>query len=100
MRVTSNIVLVEPLDEVLEESKLILVPGADEKTKVGLVRKVGPGKKNEKTGLRQPIYVQEGDKVLYGRYTGEELCMHLNGIDLLAIREPDIMALIVDEPSC
>jgi co-chaperonin GroES (HSP10) len=94
IQMKSDIVLVEPLDEILEESLLVLVPGADERTRLGIVKHCGPGRKNKKTGMRQPIYVQPGDKVLLGAYTGEELYIPLNGVDLIAVREPDIMAIV------
>ncbi len=94
VRVMSDIVLVEPLNEVLEESKMILVPGADDQTRLGIVKHCGPGRKDPETGERWPMYLQVGDKVLYGGHTGEELYMELGGVDLHAIREPDVMAIV------
>ncbi|GMR21492.1 MAG: hypothetical protein BMS9Abin36_2093 [Gammaproteobacteria bacterium] len=94
LKVQSDIILVEPLDEVLEESRLILVPGADDHTRLGIVKYTGPGKRCKKTGLRMPMQIMVGMRVLYGSYTGEDLQMNLGGIDLTAIREPDVMAIV------
>lgn len=93
-RMMSDIVLIRPIDGRLDQG-LILVPEDErEKTRVGEVVDVGPGRKNPKTGKRMAIGVQKGDKVLYGHHTGEDLTMCLNGENLLAMREPDIMAVI------
>ena len=94
IQVMADIVLVEPLDEVLEDSKLILVPGADDQTRLGMVTHVGPGRKDPETGERWPMQIRVGDKVLYGGFTGEEYFVELGGVDLTAIREPDVMAIV------
>ena len=94
IQVMSDIVLVEPVQEVLEDTIIELVPNADDQTRLGVVTHCGPGRKDPETGERWPMYLQVGDKVLYGSYTGEELFMELDGVDLHAIREPDVMAVV------
>ncbi len=94
IRVMADIVLVEPLNEVLETSKLVLVPGADDQSRLGMVKHVGPGRRDPETGERWPMQIRVGNKILYGGHTGEELYMELGGVDLHAIREPDVMAIV------
>ena len=65
----------------------IIIPDtAKEKPQKGEVVAVGTGKKDE------PITVQIGDNVLYGKYAGTEI--NINGEDLLIMRESDILAII------
>ena len=47
---------------------------------------VGNGKKDE------PLTVKVGDKVLYGKYAGQEL--KLDGKDYLIIRESDLLGIL------
>lgn len=89
----SDIVIVRKIDETPLSDVIHTEYGQDDKTWYGTVVKVGPGKKNKK-GKITPMDVQEGDKVMLGSYTGERHFM-LDGElgDLVAVREPDIMAI-------
>ena len=40
----------------------------------------------------RPLDVKEGDKVLFGKYSGTEV--KVDGEDLLVMREEDIMAVV------
>ena len=65
----------------------IIIPDtAKEKPQRGTVMAAGPGKKDE------PVTVQEGDIVLYGKYSGTEI--NIDGEDYLIMRESDILAII------
>jgi chaperonin GroES len=65
----------------------IIIPDtAKEKPQRGVVVAAGLGKKDE------PVSVQPGNTVLYGKYAGTEI--KLNGEDLLIVRESDILAII------
>ena len=64
----------------------VLVEPTKEKPQQGVVVAVGPGKKDE------PMTVKEGDKVLYGKYSGSEL--NINGSHYLIMRESDIFAIL------
>lgn len=80
-------VLVEPAPaETTTASGIIIPDTAKEKPQKGTVVAVGPGKKDE------PVTVQVGDTVLYGKYSGTEL--KLDGTDYLIMRESDILAII------
>ena len=77
-------VLVEPMEA--EEKTAVIPDTAKEKPQQGVVVAVGPGKKDE------PMTVKEGDKVLYGKYSGSEL--NINGSHYLIMRESDIFAIL------
>ena len=86
-------VLVEPAEEKEVKKGGIIIPDtAKEKPTEGVVRAVGPGKKDD-DGKTIPIEVQEGDRVLITKYGGTEVKLDgkgyktLNSGDLLAIME-------------
>ena len=86
-------VLVEPAEEKEVKKGGIIIPDtAKEKPTEGIVRAVGPGKK-EDDGKVIPIEVKEGDRVLITKYGGTEIKLDgkgyklLNNSDLLAIVE-------------
>lgn len=80
-------VLVEPAAAEEKTAGGIIIPDtAKEKPMKGTVVAVGEGKKDE------PITVQVGDTVLYGKYAGTELTV--DGVDYLIMRESDIYAVI------
>ncbi len=80
-------VLLEPLAaETTTASGLIIPDSAKEKPSKGTVIAVGKGTKDE------PMTVQVGDTVLYGKYAGTEL--KLEGTDYLIMRESDIFAIV------
>ena len=80
-------VLVEPAPaETKTASGLIIPDTAKEKPQEGVVVAIGNGKKDE------PLTVKVGDKVLYGKYAGQEL--KLDGKDYLIIRESDLLGIL------
>jgi chaperonin GroES len=52
---------------------------------------VGPGKVNDK-GEKINLDVKAGDKVLFGKYAGNEI--RIDGVEHLIMREDDILAII------
>tara|TARA_Y100000996_G_scaffold244887_1_gene192594 strand:- start:656 stop:940 length:285 start_codon:yes stop_codon:yes gene_type:complete len=72
-------------------SGIILPDTAQEKPQVGVIMAAGPGKMNE-SGTVNKMTVKKGDKVLYGKYSGNEISFE--GDDLLIMRESDILAVI------
>ncbi len=73
----------------------IIIPDtAKEKPSQGEVIAVGPGGRDE-TGKLIPIDVKEGDRVLFGKWSGTEV--KIDGQELLIMKESDIMG-IIDEP--
>ncbi|MGD8386883.1 MAG: co-chaperone GroES [Desulfobacteraceae bacterium] len=70
----------------------ILIPGtAREKPQEGKVVAVGPGRWDE-NGNRIPLEVKEDDRVLFGKYAGNEI--KLDGVEHLIMREDDILGII------
>ena len=73
----------------------IIIPDtAKEKPSQGEVIAVGPGGRDE-TGKLIPIDIREGDRVLFGKWSGTEV--KIDGQELLIMKESDIMG-IIDEP--
>ncbi len=85
-------VIVKPM-EAEEKTKggIILPDTAKEKPIEGTIIAVGPGKLTE-DGKQIKLEVKEGDKVLYGKYSGTEVTVE--GEEYLIMRESDIFAII------
>ena len=70
----------------------IIIPDtAKEKPQEGEVLAVGTGVRDE-SGKLTPLDVKEGDKILFGKWSGTEV--RLNGEDLLIMKESDILGII------
>ena len=80
---------------VAEEEKtkggIIIPDSAKEKPSEGEVVAVGNGKITEKGGLR-PLEVKKGDRVLFGKYGGNEI--KVDGAELVILREDEILGII------
>ena len=66
---------------------------AKEKPLEGLVRSAGSGKYSD-SGKQIAMQVSEGDRVLFGKYSGTEV--NIDGEELLILREDEILAIITD----
>ncbi|MDQ4077745.1 MAG: co-chaperone GroES [Chloroflexota bacterium] len=86
-------VIVEPLErEETTASGIVLPDTAKEKPQEGTILAVGPGKTDE-SGKRQPLDVQEGDRVIYAKYAGTEF--KLDGDrKVLILKENDLLAVV------
>lgn len=70
----------------------IIIPDtAQEKPSEGEVISVGTGVRDE-TGKLVPLDVQEGDLVLFSKWSGTEV--NIAGEDLLVVKESDIMGVV------
>lgn len=80
---------------IAEENKTvggIIIPDtAKEKPSQGIVTAVGPGARDE-TGKIIPMTLKEGDKVLFGKWSGTEI--KINGEDLLIMKETDVLGIL------
>jgi len=75
----------------------IIIPDtAKEKPSQGEVIAVGPGGRDE-AGKLIPIDVREGDRVLFGKWSGTEV--KIDGQELLIMKETDIMGIIDERAS-
>ena len=85
-------VLVKPVETEEKTSGGIYVPdSAKEKPQQGEVVAVGPGKR-DKDGDRIPMEVKEGDKVIYGKYSGSDFSFE--GTEYKIMNESDILAIV------
>jgi chaperonin GroES len=82
-------VLVRRLEEKETAKGGIIIPDtAKEKPQEGEVIAVGAGKFEK--GKRIPLDVKPGDRILFGKYTGNDIT--LEGQEYLILREEDILA--------
>ena len=70
---------------------LIIPDSAKEKPAEGLVVAVGAGAKDDQ-GDRIAMDVAEGDKILFGKWSGTEIT--IDGEELLIMKESDILGVI------
>jgi chaperonin GroES len=85
-------VIVKRIDEERKTASGIVIPDtAAEKPDQGEVLAVGKGKKTDE-GKLIALDVKVGDKVLFGKYSGQTV--KVKGDELLVMREEDIMGVI------
>ena len=70
---------------------LILPDTAKEKPQEGKVLAVGTGRLLDDGGIK-PLEINNGDRVLYGKYSGTEVTVE--GEDYLILREDDVLAVV------
>ncbi len=84
-----NMVAIEPVKKNEKTSGGILLPNIDkEKPQEGIVKSVGPGKKDE------PMNVKVGDHVIFNKYGGTEF--NIGDETLIIMKESEILAIITD----
>jgi chaperonin GroES len=84
--------LVKREDEGEEKYGGIIIPDtAKEKPQRGKVVAAGNGKVTE-DGKRVPLDVKMGDRILFGKYSGNEV--KIDGDDYLILREEDVLAIL------
>ncbi len=92
IRPLADRVVVKPLEETEQMRGGLYIPDtAKEKPQQGKVVAVGEGKLSDE-GKRIPPDVKEGDRVLYGKYSGSEVTV--TDEQYLILRESDILAVI------
>ncbi|MEK9777799.1 MAG: co-chaperone GroES [Methylophilaceae bacterium] len=86
-------VIVKRLEEERTTASGIVIPdsASGEKPDQGVVQAVGNGKILE-DGTTRTLDVKVGDKVLFGKYAGQEV--KVDGDELLVMREEDIMGIV------
>lgn len=72
---------------------IIIPDSAKEKPQQAIVVAVGAGKRL-KDGGRKPSALSEGDAILFGKYSGDEI--KLDGEAHLILREDEVLAIIED----
>ena len=92
IRPLNDRVLVLRVDQEEKTKGGIIIPDtAKEKPQEGEVIAVGAGKKLD-NGDRQPVDVNTGDRVLFGKYAGTEI--KVDDQELLILREDEILAIL------
>ena len=85
-------ILVKRVEEETKTAGGLFIPDtAKEKPQKGLIVAVGSGKIQEDGSIRK-LDVKEGDKVLFSKYSGNEIKM--DGVEHLIMREDDILAIL------
>ena len=85
-------VLVQPIEaKEMKRSGIIIPDSAKEKQQEGLVVATGKGKTTD-DGKVLPMDVKAGDKILYGKYSGNEI--KLDGEDYLIMHQDDILGIL------
>jgi len=85
-------ILVQRLEEGEQMVGGIIIPDtAKEKPQQGKVVAVGKGKVKD-DGKLLPLDVKEGDTILFGKYSGQEI--KLDGEEFLIMREEEVLGVI------
>src|SRR5512138_3846436 len=85
-------ILVRRIEEQESVRGGIIIPdSAKDKPQEGEVISVGKGKVNEEGKVR-PLDVKEGDRILFGKYSGTEI--KLDGEEFLIMREEEVLGII------
>jgi chaperonin GroES len=92
LRPLNDRIIVERVEEERKTAGGIVIPDtATEKPSVGVVVAVGPGKTDD-SGKLVATTLKVGEKVLFGKYSGQEFKM--DGKDYLHMREDDIIGIL------
>jgi chaperonin GroES len=70
---------------------LVIPDSAKDKPQEGEVISIGKGKANE-DGKVFPIALKEGDRVLFGKYSGTEI--KIDGEDFLIMKEEEVLGVV------
>ena len=85
-------ILVRRVEEVDTTRGGIIIPdSAKDKPQEGEVISVGKGKSNDE-GKVFPLEVKEGDRILFGKYSGTEI--KLDGEDFIIMREEEVLGIV------
>lgn len=90
---TDHIILQPVEQEEITTSGLVIPDSAKETPQHGHVVSVGPGKMND-AGVVETIELESGDRVLYQKYTGQEVTV--DSQDYIVIRFQDVLAKLED----
>ena len=92
IRPLNDRVLVVGIEEMEKATGGIIIPDTvKEKPQKGKVAAVGPGKWDE-AGKGIPQAVKKDDRVIFGKYAGNEI--RIDGVECLILREDDIQGIM------
>ena len=85
-------IIVSRIEEGEQKVGGIIIPdSAKEKPQQGKVVAAGSGKSKD-DGKRVPLDVKAGDKILFGKYSGQEI--KIDGEEYLIMREDEVLAVM------
>jgi len=85
-------ILVQRIEEKETVKSGIIIPDtAKEKPQEGIVKAVGNGKVLD-NGTKLTLEVKEGDRILFGKYSGSEI--KLDGVEYLIFREDEVLGIL------
>jgi chaperonin GroES len=85
-------IIVKRIEEGEQKIGGIIIPDtAKEKPQQGKVIAAGTGKVKD-DGKRTPLDVKEGDTILFGKYSGQEI--KIDGDEHLIMREDEVLAVL------
>ena len=88
-------IIVRRIEETDQKVGGIIIPDtAKEKPQQGTVIAAGRGKLND-DGKLVPLDVKEGDLILFGKYSGQEI--KLDGEDYLIMREDEVLGIMEEK---
>ncbi len=88
-------IIVQRLEEGEQKIGGIIIPDtAKEKPQQGKVIAAGSGKVKD-DGNRTPLDVKAGDRILFGKYSGQEI--KLDGEEYLIMREDEVLAVLEEK---
>ena len=88
-------IIVRRIEETDQKVGGIIIPDtAKEKPQQGKVVAAGRGKLND-DGKLVPLDVKEGDLILFGKYSGQEI--KLEGEDYLIMREDEVLGVMEEK---
>ena len=92
LRPLQDRILVQRVEEETKTKGGIIIPDtAKEKPAEGQIVAVGNGKVSD-DGKRIPLELKEGDRILFGKYSGTEV--KIEGEEYLIMREDDVLGVI------
>lgn len=88
-----RVVVKQSRQEEVRASGLVIPDTAREKPQLGVVIAVGPGRLDD-NGKRVPIDLKDGDRVMYAKYSGQDVPRGVFGDeeDYMILKESDILA--------
>lgn len=85
-------VIIQPQEESKTRSGIVIPESVKGETpQVGTVIAVGPGRMDDK-GNTLPMHVKVGDKVIYGKYSGDEV--EVEGTKYKILHEDNVFAIV------
>ena len=97
LRPLGDRVLVRKIEPTTHQiGKIVLPETATDKLPQGEVIAVGPGHLSSYTGVRTPLQIKVGDKVILGEYGGQNFKVN-NSQQYAIFREDDILCVLHDD---